>query len=229
MGREAVLGVADAPVAVVGVLVVPTPGGAPPEVGQEPGVALVGEVLGHAVPLVAVAVGRPAVGVDHRGHRTVRAGAGRPVEPAGDLPSVEGGVGHRLRGEMRGRGDRRGGRGQHGDRGATRLDGPQLGGPGEGLVGGQDPTVGQPLGLGPGAPLGHDVQAAVTDLDDHQVGHPVAVPDPDHAVAVGVPGQIRPVVATVGELALPGPVRLDQEDLVPPGPFGGEGQAVAVR
>ena len=56
----------------------------------------------------------------------------------------------------------------------------------------------------------------------------MAVPDGHQTVAIGMPGQVRPVVAAVGDLPLAGAVRADQEDLVPAGPLRGEGQRGAV-
>ena len=69
MGGEAVLGVADAPDAVVRPFEVAAVRRAAAEVDREPGVALVDEVLGDAVPLVAAVRRRAAVRVDDRRHR----------------------------------------------------------------------------------------------------------------------------------------------------------------
>ncbi len=69
VGGEAVLGVVDAPDAVVGSFEVTSVRRAAPEVDREPAVALVDEVLGDAVPLVTSARGRAAVRVDDRRHR----------------------------------------------------------------------------------------------------------------------------------------------------------------
>ena len=57
----------------------------------------------------------------------------------------------------------------------------------------------------------------------------MTVPHRHQTVAVAMPGEIRPVVAAVGELALSRAVRADEEDLVPAGPLRGEGQGGPVR
>ena len=103
---------------------------------------------------------------------------------------------------MRGGLDRGRRRGEQRLRLAAGLDHAEVGGPGEGLVAGQQPAVGQPLGPAPRAALGDDVERTADDVEHDQVGHALAIAHADQPVAVRVPGQVGPVVALVGELAL---------------------------
>jgi hypothetical protein len=72
--RQAVFGVGYPPHSTIGPLKISPVGGAAPEVDPEPGVSLLDEILGVAVPLIPVDAGRPTVGIDNCGEWPVAVG-----------------------------------------------------------------------------------------------------------------------------------------------------------
>ena len=158
-GGQAVLRVVDAPHAVVEALVVAPVAGRAAEVERQPRVALVDEVLGVAVPVVDVGVGRAAVRIDDRRHRAVGRGVLRAAQEGRDLQAVEGGERDLLELGV-GRAARR--RAARGREGAGRGRQAQLGRRGVVLVGADDRAAGRPARAAPGPALGDDLGLAAS-------------------------------------------------------------------
>ena len=208
VGGEAVVRVGDTPHAMVRALELAAVGGAAAEVDGEPGVALVDEVLGDAVPLVAGHRGGPTVGLHDRRARVFGRCHGRAVQPAVHLHAVERQVGHVFGHDVRG--------GQH--RGRCRCeqlaDVPVVGDDAqpsrrrERLVHRRDRTVGQHPRRRPRAAPGRAPSPRPSAaIDVHQICDTVASADTDQRRAIGRERQAAEVGVGGGELTWRGAIR----------------------
>ena len=183
VGSEAVLGVVDAPHSVVGPLEVPAVGRAAAEVEREPGVALVDEVLGDAVPFVAGVGRRAAVGIHDRRHRVVGRGRGGTVQPAVDVETVERAVGDMFGNDVGSRPDRSRSRGEQlGDLAVSDAADPR--GCDVRFVDGHHRPIGQPVRRRPRAAQRQHIDVAGRGVDHHQVADAVPVAHGENPCAV---------------------------------------------
>ena len=221
--RQAVLRVGGALSAVVEPLELPPVAGGAAEVERQPGVPLVDEVLRVAVPLVGVTHRGPAVGIDHRRHRSLGRRPSGPHQEGRDLEPVEGAEDHLLQRRV-GRGlDRLRSGGVDRRRLTAGADAAELGRRGVVLVGGDHVALGGPVGRGPQPSLGERLLAAVARVDTHQPEAVAVAPDRQDAGAVGMPFLFAVVGAGGGDLTLVLAVAADQMQLVEPAALRGVG------